>query len=98
MMKWNTALLSGTNLPPNYQELWDATLLNTGESTNYGLGLGISEFNKQVFYYHPGMGSGMNSINLIIPDQDFSITIIRNISKPKLSSVQIALMSLEYLF
>lgn len=96
--KWNMALLSGTNLPANYEQLWEPVLLNSGESTNYGLGMGISEFNGEPFYYHPGMGSGMNSINLIFPERKVTITVIRNISSPSVSSKDIALLAINYLF
>ena len=89
--KWNEALLTGHGLPQNYQELWNPILLNNGESNNYGLGMGVSSHQGYPFYYHPGMGSGMNSINLIFPDQSLGVVIIRNVSKPKYSSVQIAL-------
>lgn len=95
--KWNKALLSGQGLPRNYQDLWNPIRLNNGESTHYGLGMGVSDFNGIPFYYHPGMGSGMNAINLIFPEQDLSMVIIRNVSNPQFSSVQIALMAAEYL-
>lgn len=98
MTKWNRALLSGENLPSNYKKLWEPTPLNCGDSINYGLGIGISDYNGNLFYYHPGMGDGMNSINLIFPEQEFTITVLRNVSKPKFSSKQIALLASEYLF
>ena len=97
MAKWNMALVSGKNLPANYRLLWEPVLLNSGESTNYGLGMGISEINGETFYYHPGMGSGMNSINLIFPERKMTITVIRNISAPSVSSKDIALMAVDYL-
>jgi hypothetical protein len=40
----------------------------------------------------------MNSINLIFPEEKISITVIRNISNPKISSKDIAFMAVEYLF
>jgi CubicO group peptidase (beta-lactamase class C family) len=97
MAKWCMALLSGKNLPENYQKLWEPVLLNSGESTEYGLGLGISDYEGIKFYYHPGMGSGMNSIDLIFPDQNISISVIRNISTPKVPSKDIALLAAKYL-
>lgn len=97
MAKWGMALISGENLPKNYQLLWNPILLNSGESTEYGLGMGVEKFNGIIFYYHPGMGSGMNSINLIYPDFDLTINVIRNVSSPKFSSKDIALMASEYL-
>jgi len=39
----------------------------------------------------------MNSVNLIFPDYDLSITVIRNVSKPKVSSVEIALSAAGHL-
>ncbi|MDA3904789.1 MAG: serine hydrolase [Bacteroidales bacterium] len=96
MAKWGMALLSGEKLPKNYQKLWEPILLNSGESIEYGLGMGISDFEGKRFYYHPGMGSGMNSINLIFPNYDLTITVIRNISKPKHSSLEIALLAAKY--
>ncbi len=97
MAKWGVALLSGNHLPGNYQKLWDPVLLNSGESTEYGLGMGLNEFEGKKYYYHPGMGSGMNSVNMIFPDDNLTICVIRNISKPKFSSVNIALMAAEIL-
>lgn len=95
--KWADALLTGKGLPPNYKELWLSGVLNNGDSTGYGLGMGVSEHQGIPFYYHPGMGSGMNSINLIVLDAQLSITIIRNISKPKLTSVNVALLVMSLL-
>ena len=97
MHQWNNALLNGHHLPKNYQKLWESILLNNGSSTNYGLGMGISSHQGHPFYYHPGMGSGMNSINLIFPEQQMGIVIIRNVSNPSLSSVQLAMMIADLL-
>ncbi|MDQ7797897.1 MAG: serine hydrolase domain-containing protein [Candidatus Edwardsbacteria bacterium] len=97
MAKWEMALLSGKKLPQNYQKLWEPILLNSGKSTDYGLGLGVSDLDGKKFYYHPGMGDGMNSIDLIFPDYDLTITVIRNISKPKHSSNDISLLAAKYL-
>jgi D-alanyl-D-alanine carboxypeptidase len=97
MAKWNMALLSGNHLPPNYQELWNPVLLNSGESTGYGLGMGVSTFKGRVFYYHPGMGDGMNAVNLIFPAEEITITVIRNVFPPQVSSNEIALLAAEYL-
>jgi len=95
MGKWCQALLTGKHLPENYKLLWSTGHLNTGEKTDYGLGMGISIHNDMIFYYHPGMGSGMNSVNLIFPEQNFAVTVIRNISKPELSSNDIALLAAD---
>jgi CubicO group peptidase (beta-lactamase class C family) len=94
--KWCSALLNGHNLPSNYKLLWDTGYLNSGEKTEYGLGMGISSYRGMPFYYHPGMGSGMNSINLIFPEEDLAVVEIRNISKPKFSSKEIALFLVDY--
>jgi CubicO group peptidase (beta-lactamase class C family) len=92
MAKWNMALLSGEKLPDNYEQLWESILLKSGESTGYGLGIGNNEHNGHRFYYHPGMGDGMNSVNLIFPDDDITITVIRNVHPPMVTSVEIALL------
>ncbi|PLX25816.1 MAG: hypothetical protein C0599_00195, partial [Salinivirgaceae bacterium] len=42
MSIWADALLSGKNLPTNYKEMWQTAILNNGEDTHYGLGMGIS--------------------------------------------------------
>lgn len=96
--KWTMALLSGKNLPGNYEKLWDQTLLSSGEPIGYGLGMGISETKGKTFYYHPGMGDGMNSIDLIFPDDDVTVNVIRNDSDPKHTSREIALLAAAYLF
>jgi hypothetical protein len=44
------------------------------------------------------MGDGMNSINLIFPEDSISITVIRNISNPRISSKDIAFKAVDYLF
>ncbi|PLX23981.1 MAG: hypothetical protein C0599_03220, partial [Salinivirgaceae bacterium] len=67
------------------------------EDTHYGLGMGISNVDGDIFYYHPGQGSGMNAINLIFPEKQISITVIRNVSKPKTSSAEIALYAYSQL-
>lgn len=98
MVKWNQALLSGQNLPDNYKDIWKSNILNSGESTGYGLGMGASTYKEKTFYYHPGMGDGMNAINLIFPEDEFTITVIRNVFPPKVSSNEIALFAADYLF
>jgi CubicO group peptidase (beta-lactamase class C family) len=47
--KWCMALISGENMPDNYQSLWYPVLLNSGKSTNYGLGMGFCEINGKFF-------------------------------------------------
>jgi CubicO group peptidase (beta-lactamase class C family) len=98
MAKWGIALISGDKLPSNYREIWKSNLLNSGEQTGYGLGLGVNVYKDKSYYYHPGMGDGMNSVNLIFPEDKITINVIRNISKPKLKSMEVALMVTEYLF
>lgn len=97
MSKWAMALINGNHLPKNYHELFEPVPLNNGETYGYGLGMGISDLNGKVFYYHPGMGFGMNSLNLIFPEDKLSITVIRNMEKPPFSSNDIALMAAEIL-
>jgi CubicO group peptidase (beta-lactamase class C family) len=94
---WADALLSGIGLPKNYKEMWNTTILNNGNDTQYGLGMGTSKADGDLFYYHPGQGSGMNAINLIFPESNISITVIRNVSKPKTSSAEIALYAYSQL-
>ena len=98
MAKWNMALISGQNLPKNYSDIWKPIPLNSGESTGYGLGIGVSSFNGKTFYYHPGTGDGMSAINLIFPEDEITITVIQNVYPPKVSSNEIALTAAEYLF
>jgi CubicO group peptidase (beta-lactamase class C family) len=98
LSKWGMALLSGNKLPETYKKLWNPVFLNSGESTGYGFGMGKNEYEGIPYYYHPGMGDGMNSINMVFPDQKISITVIRNISSPKVSSKEIALLTARYLF
>jgi CubicO group peptidase (beta-lactamase class C family) len=98
MAKWGMALVSGNNLPDNYTDIWKPILLNSGESTEYGLGMGVSSYQDRTFYYHPGMGDGMNAVNLVFPDDEISITVIRNVHPPKVTSVDIALLAADFLF
>jgi len=98
MAKWGMALISGKNLPINYREIWKPVLLNSGESTDYGLGMGVSTHKGRTFYYHPGMGDGMNSVNLIFPEEKITITVIRNVFPPNVSSNEIALLAADYIF
>ena len=95
---WNRALLTGKGLPSNYKTIWKPNALNNGDLYSYGLGMGISEFEGIPFYYHPGMGSGMNSINLIYPDYDLSMVVIRNVSKPDVTSVDLITLASQLLF
>ncbi|MFC0876984.1 serine hydrolase domain-containing protein [Saccharicrinis sp. FJH2] len=98
MAQWNMALVSGRSLPPNYTDIWKPVLLNSGESTGYGLGMGVSSYKGRTFYYHPGMGDGMNAINLIFPSEEITITVIRNVFPPRVSSNEIALLAADFLF
>lgn len=92
LAKWDEALLTGRQLPPNYQELWSPNKLSNGESTDYGLGMGIDNLDGERYFYHPGMGSGMNSINVIYPEHKLAINVIRNVSTPKHTSKEISEM------
>ena len=98
MAKWGIALISGDKLPLNYQEIWKSNVLNSGEPTGYGLGMGQNSYKNKSYYYHPGMGDGMNSVNLIFPEDKITISIIRNVSKPYLKSMDAALIATDYLF
>jgi CubicO group peptidase (beta-lactamase class C family) len=92
MAKWGNALLTGDHLPPNYREMWVSNPLSNGEPTYYGLGMGIDSLEGELYYYHPGMGSGMNSIHVIYPDHHLNIHVIRNVSTPKHNSKEISEM------
>ena len=95
---WTKALITGQNLPSNYQLLWQSNTLNNGEETGYGLGLGINSFMDKTYYYHPGMGDGMNAVDIIFPEEKITITVIRNISKPEFSSIEAALSVAKVIF
>lgn len=98
MAKWGIALISGNKLPRNYKKIWESNKLNSGEETGYGLGMGNNAYNGKPYYYHPGMGDGMNSVNFIFPEDGITVTVIRNQSEPKLNSVEIAQLAAEHLF
>jgi D-alanyl-D-alanine carboxypeptidase len=98
MAKWGIALISGEKLPANYKEIWKSNTLNSGEQTGYGLGMGENSFKNKSYFYHPGMGDGMNSVNFIFPEDGITITVIRNVSKPSFNSIEAALMATEYIF
>ena len=98
MAKWGMALISGDKLPRNYKKIWQSNRLNSGEETGYGLGLAGNEYNGKPYFYHPGMGDGMNSVNFIFPEDGITVTVIRNQSKPKLTSVETAQLATDYLF
>ncbi len=83
LAKWGNALLTGKGLPFNYVELWRPNQLANGESTAYGLGLGVDELDGVPYTYHPGQGSGMDAINAIFPSYELTINIVRNLSSPR---------------
>ena len=60
--------------------------------------MGNNEYNGKPYYYHPGMGDGMNSVNFIFPEDGITVTVMRNQSEPKLNSVETAQLATEYLF
>jgi D-alanyl-D-alanine carboxypeptidase len=94
--RWDYALLTGNGLPANYKEMFKPVSLQNGEEISYGLGMGITEFEGKKLYYHPGMGDGMSSINLIFPDYKLDITVIRNVSGTPFSSVDLGLLVAHY--
>jgi len=98
MAKWGIALCSGNQLPKNYAQIWKTNYLNSGEETWYGFGMGQNEYKGKSYYYHPGMGDGMNAVNFIFPDDKISITVIRNVSEPEVTSVAMAELAMDYLF
>lgn len=96
--KWNRALISGKKLPLSYRMIWEPTILNSGDSLNYGLGMGLENFNGHDLYYHPGSGEGMNSVNAVFPMEKIGIVVIQNANPPKINSTQVGLLACDYLF
>jgi hypothetical protein len=80
----------------NYKEMFEPVSLNDGQVIDYGLGMGITNFEGKRLYYHPGMGDGMNSINLLFPEYNLDITVIRNVSGAHMSSADTGLLVAHY--
>jgi len=96
MALWGNTLITGKYMPNNLSNLWKPILLSNGESTDYGLGLGISEFKNHKICYHPGQGDGMDSFGLLFSDKKIYVAVMRNMSKPVSSSRYIAFRVAEY--
>ena len=109
MAKWNRALFGGRVV--NAQSLKEMTTSAVGAAPGghdhghhdgggdlYGFGLFIGEIEGHAAYGHSGAVEGFLSYNLYIPDEEISVTVLRNTSSfgnPQNLAVELAKIAME---
>jgi len=61
------------------EQMFTSGLLNNGEETTYGFGLGITEYKGLKYVLHSGHDAGYRSYVGYFPDQKFGVVILSNI-------------------
>ena len=61
------------------EQMFTSGLLNNGEETTYGFGLGITEYQGLKYVLHSGHDAGYKSYVGYFPEQKFGIVILSNI-------------------
>jgi D-alanyl-D-alanine carboxypeptidase len=80
LAKWDISLMKGSLLTPaSLTALSTATLLKDGTTSNYALGLDVSQLaNGHRRWAHTGGASGFLSSNVTYPDDGMAITVLSN--------------------
>ena len=79
MARWNAALFGGELISEASLELMTTEgVLNDGEATGYGYGLGISEFRGTDRVSHSGGINGFITSGLYLPDEGIYVAVLSN--------------------
>ncbi len=79
LVEWSMALTSGKVVnTESFALMTTATILPSGENTQYGFGLGIDEWEGRRCIRHGGGIHGFNSMLMWLPDDDVHIAVISN--------------------
>jgi CubicO group peptidase (beta-lactamase class C family) len=79
LAKWDISIIDQKVLKPaSYSQFGRDTLLNSGVSTRYGLGVSVGTSNGRRTLSHSGEVSGFTALNTIFPDDRTAIVVLTN--------------------
>jgi CubicO group peptidase (beta-lactamase class C family) len=79
LVEWSIALTTGKVVAPeSFTQMTTPAKLADGETTDYGFGLQLEEFEGQKSISHGGGIHGFNSMLIFLPDADIHIAVISN--------------------
>ena len=79
LAKWDISLIDRSLLSPaSYQEMFRATTLKNGASTNYGLGVFTQMSGGHFLVEHNGEVSGFTAENFVFPEDSAAIVVLTN--------------------
>jgi D-alanyl-D-alanine carboxypeptidase len=79
LAKWDIAMIGQRLLKPeSYKEMQTVVKLKNGESTRYGLGIGINTIAGHRALSHGGEVSGFSAQNIVLPDDRAAIAVLTN--------------------
>lgn len=97
LVRWSLALAEGKIVSAeSYAAMTTPAVLNSGEATNYGFGLGIGVFEGRPTVFHGGGIPGFNSDMMHFPDEGVVVAVISNSASYRASGLarRIARMAL----
>lgn len=79
LVRWNQALVSGQVVKSaTYEQMTTPHVLNDGEATTYGFGLGLDELDGVKRVQHGGGINGFNSMLAYYPESGLTVAVISN--------------------
>ena len=79
LAKWDISIIKRSLLSPaSYHMLETTTLLNSGLSSGYGLGVDVVSFNGHRMIEHDGEVSGFTAENMVFPDDSVAVVVLTN--------------------
>ena len=79
LAKWDIAMMDQVVLKPeSYREMETQTCLKNGLCTDYGLGVGVKEFQGHRVWSHGGEVSGFTAHNAVFPDDRVAVIVFIN--------------------
>lgn len=79
LARWDMALMQHRLMTPEVQKAMETdTLLDSGTSTRYGLGLFVRQTAGRRMLWHDGGVSGFTSRNTLYPDEGIAIVVLTN--------------------
>jgi D-alanyl-D-alanine carboxypeptidase len=79
LAKWNISVMKRSVLSAkSYDQLERPFLLNDGDATHYGLGIGVTKVDDRRLLRHDGEVSGYTALSSIYPDDGVAIVVLTN--------------------
>jgi D-alanyl-D-alanine carboxypeptidase len=79
LARWDIAMINQSLLKPeSYRAMETAVLLKSGVSTNYGLGVDVSDNSGHRMVEHSGEVAGFTADNIVYPDDSAAVIVLTN--------------------